>query len=213
LATCYSNLSSNQEILADIYTFIRMTIELAVIRKTAFAFLLVLTPGFVAAQVAPRWEIFGGYSYRRMDTPTLGFADYSNLHGWNAAAAFNLTRSWSFALDLSGHYGSHLREFSYMIGPQYNWRREKSKFFVHGLFGKVQEVVDVPNGTLNSIKSVGRSLAGGGGFDWDYSSRFTIRVVQADFVSTNTFGTTQHDIRVSTGLIFHFGQIGHRPKL
>lgn len=163
--------------------------------------------------MAPRWEVFGGYSFRRMDTPSLGYADYSNLQGWNAQGAYNLTQHWSFALDLSGHYGSHLHVFDYMIGPQYSWRMEKSRVFVHGLFGKGQNTVDVPNGTLNSIKSVGRAVAAGAGFDWDFSSRFTIRVVQADFINTNTFGTSQNDIRVSTGVVFHFGQIGHRPKL
>jgi hypothetical protein len=175
--------------------------------------LVLLLPGLAAAQTAPRWEVFGGYSYRRMDTPSLGYADYSNLQGWNAAGAFNITPTWSVALDLSGHYGSHLSVFNYMIGPQFNWRRDKSKVFVHGLFGKAQNHVDVANGTVNGIKSVGRALDAGAGYDWDYSPKFTIRVVQADFINTNTFGTNQNDLRVSVGLIFHFGQIGHRPKL
>jgi len=195
-----------------------MTIARGIITRKELAFvflfwLALVAPCRPAAQVAPRWEVFGGYSFRRMDTPSIGYADYSNQQGWNAQGAFNWTPRWSIVLDLSGHYGSHLHVFDYMIGPQYAWRFEKSKVFVHGMFGKGQNTVDVANGTLNSIKGVGRAVAAGAGFDWDFNSRFTIRVVQADFINTNTFGTSQNDIRVSTGLVFHFGQIGHRPKL
>ncbi|MFZ0803031.1 MAG: hypothetical protein WBQ09_12670 [Terriglobales bacterium] len=194
-----------------------MNIERAVI-KTPFFLLfwfVILAPGFAAAQtgVAPRWEVFGGYSYLRLDSPTFGFANYSNLNGWNAAGTFNLNLKWSATLDLSGHYGSQLRDFTYMIGPQYTWRRDKSKFFVHGLFGKAQDRVNITVGTKSGFEGVGRAFAGGGGYDWDWSPRITFRVVQADYIGGNSFGNTQNNIRVSTGVIFHFGQIGHHPRL
>lgn len=217
MATCYSSLSSNKETLADVYTLIRMNIERAVSKTALFLllWLVILAPGFAAAQsgVAPRWEVFGGYSYLRLDSPTFGFANYSNLNGWNAAGTFNLNLKWSATLDLSGHYGSQLRDFTYMIGPQYTWRRDKSKFFVHGLFGKTQDRVDITVGTKSGFQGVGRAFGGGGGYDWDWSPRITFRVVQADYIGGNSFGKTQNNIRVSTGVIFHFGQIGHHPRL
>lgn len=193
-----------------------MTIELALTRKTALSLLLFLAPVLAVAQtgVAPRWEVFGGYSYLRLDSKSFGFAsDYTNLNGWNAAGTFNLNLKWSGTIDLSGHYGSQLSTLNYMIGPQYSWRRDKSKFFVHGLIGKGQNRVNITVGTQTHFESVGRAFAGGGGFDWDWSPRFTFRVVQADYLNTSTFGKSQNDIRVSTGVIFHFGQIGHHPKL
>ena len=192
-----------------------MTIELALIRKTALFLLLVLAPAFAAAQngVAPRWEVFGGYSYLRLDSTTFGFANWTNLNGWNAAGTFNLNLKWSATIDLSGHYGSQLSTFNYMIGPQYAWRRDKSKFFIHGLGGKGQNRVNIPSGNVNYFESVGRAFAAGGGYDWDWSPRITFRVVQGDYLNTSTFGKTQNDIRVSTGVIFHFGRIGHHPKL
>ncbi|HLW89664.1 MAG TPA: hypothetical protein VKR57_14305 [Terriglobales bacterium] len=195
-----------------------MTIERAVIHKTAFILLLllvILAPGFATAQtgVAPRWEVFGGYSYQRVDSTTFGFADNSNLNGWNAAGTFNLKLKWSVSLDLSGHYGSQLRNLTYMIGPQYNWRRDKSKFFVHALFGKAQDRVEISVGPVSGFQGVGRGVAGGGGYDWDYSPRLTFRVIQADYMNSNCFGKTQNDVRISTGVVFHFGQIGHHPRL
>lgn len=191
-----------------------MTIEFALLRKTALFFLLLLAPVLAAAQVAPRWEVFGGYSYLRLDSQSFGFAtNYTNMNGWNAAGTFNLNLKWSATLDLSGHYGTQLSTLNYMIGPQYAWRHDKSKFFVHGLIGKGQNRVNITVGTQTYFESVGRAFAGGGGFDWDWSPRFTFRVVQADYLNTSTFGKSQNDIRVSTGVIFHFGQIGHHPKL
>jgi hypothetical protein len=192
-----------------------MNIELAVIRKTLFLLLLILAPGFAAAQtgVAPRWEVFTGYSYLRLDSTSFGFANNSNLNGWNAAGIFNINLKWSATLDLSGHYGSQLRTFNYMIGPQYTWRRDKSKFFVQGLFGKMQDRVEITVGTKSGFQGVGRAYGGGGGFDWDWSPRFTFRVLQADYLRGNSFGSTQNNIRISTGVVFHFGQIGHHPRL
>jgi hypothetical protein len=195
-----------------------MTIERAVIRKIALLstlLIVILAPGFAAAQtgIAPRWEVFAGYSYLRLDSTSFGFANESNLNGWNAAGIFNINLKWSATLDLSGHYGSQLRDFSYMIGPQYAWRRDKSKFFLHGWFGKEQDRVDITVLTKTGFQGVGRVFGGGGGYDWDWSPRLTFRVVQADYLNGNSFGKTQNNIRISTGVVFHFGQIGHHPKL
>jgi hypothetical protein len=192
-----------------------MTIESAVIRKTFLLLVIILAPGFAVAQngVAPRWEVFGGYSYLRLDSKSFGFANEANLNGWNAAATFNLKLKWSVTLDLSGQYGSQVRTLNYMIGPQYNWRRDKSKFFVHGLIGKAQDRVDITVGTTTGFQGVGRAFAGGGGYDWYWRPRITFRVVQADYINGNSFGKTQNNIRISTGVVFNFGEIGHHPKL
>ena len=216
LPTCYSNFFSTDSFSAS---YIRMTIGSAsrpLNKLFAFLFFsaaIVAFPTRSVGQVAPRWEVFGGYSYRRMDSTSLGFSDYSNLNGWNAEGMFNLSPRWSIVADLSGHYGSHLSIFDYMAGPQFNWRRDRSKIFVHALFGKAQNTINIANGTQTYFKGVGHAVGVGVGYDWDFSPRFTIRVGQADFISSHTFDANQNDIRVSTGLVFHFGQIGHRPKL
>jgi hypothetical protein len=186
-------------------------------RAVVFLFLVFLVVTTVSAfslgQVAPRWEVFGGYSYRNIDSPTFGYASRSNLNGWNIEPTFNLSTQWSLLADASGQYGSQLTVYNFLVGPQYSWRKEKSKFFVHGLFGKAQNTVNIKTSTRSGFESVGRAVAVGGGYDLDLTRRFTLRVVQADYVNTHTFGVSQSDLRVSTGLIFHFGQVGRRPKL
>jgi hypothetical protein len=163
-------------------------------------------------QVAPRWEFYGGYSYLRFDSPTIGYVNWSNLNGFNGEVTFNITTRFAVVADGSGHYGNQLTIYNYMLGPQYALRRDKSKFFVHGLFGKAQNTVNISTATRNGFESVGRAFAAGGGYDRDLTPRFTFRV-QADYLNTSTFGATQNDIRVSTGVVFHIGRIGRRPKL
>lgn len=178
-----------------------------------FLFFLLATSSLLRAQQFPRYEVFGGYSFLRHDTPSIGFADYSNLNGWNAEAAVNITYSWSAAIDLSGYYGSKQNAYNFMIGPQYSFRREKSKFFAHLLIGKAQDTVTIKSAVRSGFESVGRAVAAGGGFDWDWSPRITFRVAQADYLNTHVFGNSQNDIRVSTGVILHFGHVGHPPRL
>ena len=163
-------------------------------------------------QVAPRWEFYGGYSYLRFDSPTLGYVNWSNLNGLNGEVTFNITTRFAVVADGSGHYGNQLTVYNYMLGPQYALRRDKSKFFVHGFFGKAQNTVNIATSISNGFESVGRAFAAGGGYDRDLTPRFTFRV-QADYLNTSTFGATQNDIRVSTGVVFHVGHIGRRPKL
>lgn len=172
-----------------------------------------LWPSSGTAQVAPRYEVFGGYSYLRFDSPTIGFADYSNLNGFTAEGVFNFKLKWGVVLDGSGNYGSQISSYHYMIGPQYSLRRDKSKFFFHGLFGKAQNNIDIFVPPRSSVKGVGHSFAGGGGFDWFWKPRITIRVVQGDYIYSSTFGKSQNDVRISTGIVVNFGHIGHHPKL
>ena len=163
-------------------------------------------------QVAPKWEVFGGYAYRNVDSTTFGFVNRSNLNGFDAEATYNIKPSWGVTADAGGQYGSQMVVYNFLIGPQYALRRDKSKFFVHGLFGKAQDRVDITTSLRNHFESVGRAIVAGGGYDRELTPRFTFRI-QADFLDTDTFGATQKDLRVSTGLVFHFGQIGRRPKL
>jgi hypothetical protein len=174
---------------------------------------LVMTASSLSqGQVAPRWEVFGGYAYRSVDSTTFGFANRSSLNGFDAEGTFNIKPSWGVTADVGGQYGSQMTVYNFLAGPQYAMRRDKSKFFVHGLFGKAQDRVDISTSIRNHFESVGRAIVAGGGYDRDLSPRFTFRV-QADFLRTDTFGTSQNDIRASTGLVFHFGHIGRRPKL
>jgi hypothetical protein len=165
-----------------------------------------------AGQIAPQWEIFGGYSYMRFDSPPLGYPNWSNLNGFDGEVTYNITHNFGVTADGSGSYGSMITAYNYMIGPQYSLREYKSKYFAHAFFGKAQNTVNIETLIKTGFESVGRAYALGGGYDRDLNPRFTFRIM-ADYVHTDTFRTTQSDVRISTGLVFHIGHFGRRPKL
>ena len=52
-----------------------------------------------------------------------------------------------------------------------------------------------------------RAVIGGGGMDYDITSRFAVRAFQVDYVHTTLFTTTQNNLRFSTGLVYRWGTI------
>lgn len=176
---------------------------------------LSLAASFAHAQSVPRYEAFGGFSYLRLDAPAFGFANYANQLGWNGSGAVNLNPRFGVVLDGSGDYGSHVSTYNFMVGPQVSWRRDKSRFFMHGLFGKADDHLTLlePQPFRTEFTSVSLAYAAGGGFDWYLNKRITFRVVQADYLHTHTYGSAEQNVRVSTGVLVNFGELRrHRRK-
>ena len=167
-------------------------------------FLLLLTSLTAAAQeeaqVRPRLEVFGGYSYLRFESKAIGFDDQSNMHGWNVAASYRLFRSLSVAADVSGHYASEIQVYNFLIGPQIAIPRGKYTYFGRFLYGKSRDHVT----PLGGQTSIGRAFVFGGGVDRTISPRWAFRL-QADYLSTHTFQVDESNLRASAGLVFRFG--------
>jgi hypothetical protein len=176
-------------------------------------FMLLISLPHIQAQQVPRFDVFGGFSYLRFNALSIGYPNDTNMYGWNFDATGYIKRRIGVTADASGNYGSQLSSYHFMIGPQYAWRRPTSKIYVHGLFGKAQNNASIPQPTRSGFESVGRSFGGGFGYDHEWKDRFSIRVFQVDIFHTTTFGKSQNDARVSSGVIYHFGHIGHRRKL
>ena len=183
------------------------------VRIWAIGAVILLSHCLSAAQEITRFDVFGGYSYFRFDSKTIGFANQTNTNGWYAGGAFNIGDSFSVVAEGSGNYGSKLSLYHYMVGPQYSWRFEKSRLFAHALFGKAQDNVSIAQPTRSGFESVGRSFAAGGGYDRDITNRFSWRVVQVDYLNTHVFGVSQNNIRVTTGVVVHLGRAGRKPRL
>ncbi len=175
------------------------------------AFLRRGTSNSVAQQI-PRVQVFGGYSYTRFDSPTLGFANRSNLNGFNISPAFNLAYGFGVKVELTGQYGSKVNLRDLTVGPQFLYPRGSMLFFAHALFGDSRSFVRVGTGEGDTA----RAIVLGGGLDFDISSRFAFRAVQVDYVHTSLFSTTQNNVRISTGLVYRWHTIrrkGHKPTL
>lgn len=183
-------------------------------RNAATILFLLLISSFPShAQEGSRYDVFGGFSYQRFNALTIGYPNDANLYGFNIQGTGYIKLWLGVTADVSGNYGSQISSYHFLIGPQYTWRRETSNIFVHGLFGKAQNNVSIPQPTRSGFESVGRTFGGGFGYDYQWRDRISIRVFQADFLHDSTFGKGQNEGRVSAGVVVHFGHIGHRRKL
>ena len=155
----------------------------------------------------PAIDVFGGYSYLRFESTTLGFSSQSQLHGANISVALpDLYQGLGVAVDVSGHYADDIEEFNFMIGPQYTYEWKGIRFYGHGLFGKARTRLLKIGTTQVEPSYLGKAVAFGGGVDLPLKGRFSVRAVQADYLVTSEFGTTQHNMRLSTGLVYRFGK-------
>jgi opacity protein-like surface antigen len=171
--------------------------------KKTFLLVVMLLLGSLAAFAAdkdastPKAEVYGGFSYLRAYPG--GGAPGTNSLGWNASLNWNVNHWFGLKGDFDGHYccaGQKLHNF--MFGPQLSFRKSKATFFVHGLGG-------ASHGTATGISSTAGAWAAGGGVDWNFGKHLAWRVAQADYVGTRFGGATQHNLRISSGLVWRWG--------
>ena len=171
-------------------------------------------PIIAQAQDSPRTEIFGGYSYLRLDND---LNDDQDLNGYNASVNQTFFKKWlGFKADFSGHFGdaaralgpgTDLNKFLFLFGPQITLRKfEKIQPFAHVLFGAAR--IDLNNDTTGlDFSDTSFALAAGGGVDFKVIDRVAIRLFQADYVLTRFNDFNQHNFRASTGFVLRFGSV------
>ena len=171
------------------------------------------------AQDAPKWEIFGGYTYMRANIIVNG--NQFNMNGGSGSVAYNLNNWFGLVGDFGiTHSGTTAQPFSlnvytYEFGPRVSWRNH-SKLTP---YGQVLIGGGHANGTLYT-SSLGSGLAplgasndfnftAGGGVDWKINHGFSVRLAQAEYLHTqfaNAVNNSQSNFRLSTGVVFSFGQ-------
>jgi hypothetical protein len=148
-----------------------------------------------AQGLSDKVEIFGGYSYLRLDS-----SPQVNLNGWEASGQYKITNWFGAVADFSGDYGSPLGVSSslhtFLFGPQVSWHARVSPF-AHVLIGGAHFSAD--GGSTTSFAS-----AIGGGIDTRLTDRFSWRIIQGDYLITRFGSQTQNNARVSTGIVVRF---------
>jgi opacity protein-like surface antigen len=165
------------------------------------------------AQEAPKFDVFAGYSYVRENPATSGIDSFS-MNGGSASIAYNANHWLSAVADFGGYHTDNILGTgidgtlsTYLFGPRISYRHySRITPFGQVLFG-VAHVGD--NGLAFSTSHNSFAMAIGGGVDFKVSHRFSIRPVQVDYLMThfNEFGTgaqNQNNLRVSSGVVFHF---------
>lgn len=171
------------------------------------------------AQDAPKWEIFGGYTYMRSNVIVSGTP--FNLNGGSGSVAYNLTNWFGLVGDIGvTHQGTvagkpfSLTVTTYEFGPRVSWRNHSHLTpYMQVLIGGGHA-----GGTLYTT-SLGTGLAplgtsndfnftAGGGVDWKINHGFSVRLAQAEYLHTqfmNGNNNSQSNFRLSTGVVFSFG--------
>lgn len=198
------------------------------------AVILVFAHG-VAAQSAPDWQIFGGYSYFHADAGSITLSNGANVElkqgssGWHASVGENVNSWFGAVFDFSGDYANrdvnllpligvdqtvrlNFSAYPFLFGPQFTYRPRGFSLFVHPLVGGVYARANVPGGT-EPITATHWAYAFGGGADYPVSDRVAIRV-QADWIRSHfpealAVRDWQNNYRVSAGLVLMIGTAPH----
>jgi len=190
---------------------------------------------FAAAQdqPAPKWELYGGYSYLYPHAtihgqlpgaplPLPGTNLESNPRGAGASITYDFNNWFGLTLDTSTHWGSGESTLAHRIddaafsnlsfGPKVTFRHEHFSPFVEVLVGDHRLMPDA----FHDIDKVGVML--GGGLDVNLSRHVALRLFRADYVmSSYRYGppgipsTDVRGVRVQAGLNFMFG--GEAPRV
>lgn len=173
---------------------------------------LILFAGLASAQV-PAGNVSFGYSYYNTDLSSI---DRANTNGYEASLEGRVVPFLGFVADFDGHYGSqnfpggvcglscvtttfnaNVTENNYLFGPRVSFPVGKIRPFAEALFGGAH----VNAGAAGSDTSFATAV--GGGLDYKLIPHIAWRF-QGDYVQTRFFGTTQDNVRVSTGIVLRF---------
>jgi len=173
--------------------------------------LLMLSAPCLAQSSHPRVELFGGFSYVRIDADE---SENRNLYGWNGSLSVSVDKTYGFTVDASGHYQDNgfqrSRVFSLLAGPRFTARGEHATTFAHILFGGTHDHERFDTLTAH-FTTHGNAfvVAVGGGFDVNVTPHFGVRVIQAEYALTKfndapSGKAIQHNARVGIGVVFRY---------
>jgi opacity protein-like surface antigen len=202
-------------------------------KKLSFlASLLVLCLPLAASaqEVAPRAEIFGGYSFLRVDlgavpagtVPAGTIPGNLDMHGFNVSFAGNVARHVGIISEFSNNtttetiniLGSPIgsgvdvkfRVLTLLFGPRVTLHRGKVEPFVHALFGAARASAEsTALGLSASDAGYAFAYALGGGFDVKVHNNFAIRLGQVDYLAARAGGEVFNNFRYSVGVVIRLG--------
>jgi opacity protein-like surface antigen len=163
--------------------------------------ILIVLALFVAAPAmaqgtAPKAEFFAGYEYEHLNPGG------RSCNGFDANLAYNFS-DWlggvgDFGFCKESGVGSGLHDVNYLFGPRVTYRNYgKLNPFGQVLFGG--QHIGGNGGSANSF-----TVTLGGGVDYKYNDRFSIRLIQVEYLRTHFGGTGQNNARIEAGLVYTF---------
>jgi len=192
----------------------------------AFAVLCMVTFAAAQEQPAPKWELYGGYSFFHPGADIhgvlpLGLLPVSNRlepnpRGIGASVTYDFNRWFGLTLDSStswnsGEVGTDRVDDTALsnlsLGPKFTFRHHRFSPFLEVLVGDHRLMPDA----FHDIQKLG--VMAGGGLDINLTRHVALRLLRADFVYSNyrygpsdtTPETEIRGVRLQSGLVFMLG--------
>lgn len=159
---------------------------------------LLFGAGSACAQTASKADFFVGYQYEHLNPGGRG------CHGFDVNLAYNV-KDWIGGVGDFGYcketglpsgVGGH--DFNYMLGPRVTYRNN-SKLQPYG-----QVLLGGQNESIGGTSANSFAFTLGGGVDYKYNDRFSIRVIQAEYLWNHFGGTGWNNARIQAGLVYTF---------
>jgi outer membrane protein OmpA-like peptidoglycan-associated protein len=178
-------------------------------------------------QPAPKWELYGGYSFLYPNADVHGLLPggllpvnsplESNPRGAGASITYDFNRWFGLTLDASTHWGGGETTLGKRIddaafsnlsfGPKVTFRGAHVAPFLEALVGDHRLMPDA----FHDIDKLGFMI--GGGLDFNVSKHVALRLPRVDYVmssyrygpSATTGSTDLRGIRAQAGLVFTWG--------
>lgn len=186
-------------------------------------------------QPAPKWELFGGYSFFDPAATVYGVLPAgispvssrleSNPKGIGASLTYDFNRWLGLTGDVSGHWGSgesglnaridDAEFYNLSVGPKVTFRGSHFAPFLEALVGAHRLDPEVFHG----IDKLG--FMAGGGLDLNLSRHFALRLLRADYVmssyrygpSATTPSTDVRGVRLQAGVVLTWGGEPPEPQI
>ena len=200
-------------------------------RGCSIAMMLLFLLGVFSRSVSgqSKADFFIGYSYTSSGVQLSSGTGYvglkstgrTALNGWDISASARIVKWLRVMAEVAGGYGSvpmlsssflgpsyrfesSTNLHTYLLGPRLAVRLPKVTPFGEVLFGVARQSI-ASSAFINNTGAHDSAFAFevGGGLDFPLVPRIAGRV-QANYLQATLFGATQHDPRVSTGLVFRF---------
>jgi hypothetical protein len=148
-----------------------------------------------------RWDLALGYEYIHFDSSQFS----ANLSGLHTDLTYNLNSSFGLEGNVISAWGGEIggertKYVLYAAGGRFNFGASRKRVtpWAHVLVGGVHLNPQVARESKNSF-----ALQAGGGADWAYTSRVSIRA-EADYVYSKLYSSSQNNFQIGLGAVIHF---------
>lgn len=159
--------------------------------------LFVAAPAMAQGTIS-KGDFFVGYQYMHLNPGGRG------CHGIDLNGTYNVT-DWIGGVGDFGYcketglpsgVGGH--DFNYLFGPRITYRND-SKLEPYGQFLLGGQNESIGGASANSF-----AFTLGGGINYKYNDRFSIRMIQAEYLWNHFGGTGWNNARITAGLVYSF---------